>query len=387
MHKTAIALAVMAAVSGAAVADEASSITEALAQGSANLSVRYRFESVDQDGFADTAEASTARFRLTYNSGSWKGLSFVGEMDHLAEVWETDYNSKTNGNTAYPVIADPLYTELNQGYLRYTGFANTEVRYGRQRINLDNQRFVGGVGWRQNEQTYDGVTIINTSLPDTTIVFSSLYNVNTILGGDLSDGQHEVLNVKYTGFGSAALTGYAYLLENISDTYGLRLTGKTPVADGELAYTAEFATQQTDDAASIDTNYYFVEGQMGFKGGWKAMLGYEVHTADSGVSFQTPLGTNHAFNGWADKFLLVPGEGLEDLYLGGSTKFAGNTLKLVYHDFSAESASRDYGTEWDVAVSRKIGKHYGLLFKVASYSADTLATDTTKFWLQLTAKF
>jgi hypothetical protein len=32
------------------------------------------------------------------------------------------------------------------------------ARLGRQRILPEDQRYVGGVGWRQNEQTYDGVS-------------------------------------------------------------------------------------------------------------------------------------------------------------------------------------------------------------------------------------
>ena len=44
--------------------------------------------------------------------------------------------------------------------------------------------------------------------------------------------------------------------------------------------------------------------------------GYEVLGADNGVGFATPLATGHKFQGWADKFLTTPGDGIEDVYIG-----------------------------------------------------------------------
>lgn len=386
MRYSALSAAVLLATMGASYAANHDSLGEALRASQTDLSLRYRYEYVDQDGFNDSAEASTARLRLTFKSGDWKGFSVLTEFDHLAEVWETDYNDKLNGKTAYPVIADPLYTEVNQAYISYKGFKNTEIRYGRQRILLDNQRFVGGVGWRQNEQTYDGVVLVNKSLPDTTVIFASLYNVNNILGKDLTDGQHNILNVKYEGLKNIAVTGYAYLLENISDTYGVRLTGNTEAFAKGFDYTIEYATQSTDTSPSADTDYYLLEGKFHLDG-FSLTIGNEVHTTDNGTAFQTPLGTNHAFNGWADKFLTVPGTGLNDIYVGVGSQLLGNKVVLTYHTFSADTGSDDYGTEWDLAISRPIAKNQTLLFKFASYSADTFSTDTDKFWVQWTAKF
>jgi hypothetical protein len=93
------------------------------------------------------------------------------------------------------------------------------------------------------------------------------------------------------------------------------------------------------------------------------------------------------FQGWADKFLTTPREGVEDLYLGASANFGALALILVWHDFSAEAASADYGTEWNASAGYKFGKNYEVLAKFADYQADGFATDTTKVWLQLSATF
>ena len=68
---------------------------------------------------------------------------------------KSDYNSTTNGKTTYPAVADPETYEINRLQLTNTRIPMTTVTLGRQRIVLDDQRFVGNVGWRQNEQTFD----------------------------------------------------------------------------------------------------------------------------------------------------------------------------------------------------------------------------------------
>ncbi len=389
-----ISLAVALSLSGTAFANseeksssnEATNFTQAIEEGKAKLSLRYRYENVDQDGFSDEAETSAVRVRLNFKTKEFNNFGFFLEADHLAEVWDTDFNSITNGRSQFPVIADPLFTEMNQAYVSYSGISDTMIKYGRQRINLDNQRFVGGVGWRQNEQTYDGTTLVNTSIEDLTIVYAYLTNVNTILDTNFSNGTHNIFNASYSGLPFGTVSGYAYLLEDISDTTGIRLKGKQKFDNLTFGYELEGATQETDNAASVDTNYYNLSASLGTKQ-FTGKFGYEVHTSVNGVSFQTPLGTNHAFNGWADKFLGVPGTGLEDVYVGAIVPAAGMTFKLFYHDFTSEEDSIDYGTEIDFVAVKKFNKNYSLTFKYASYSADDFSVDTDKFWIMLSANF
>jgi len=387
MKKSLLSLAILSALSTTAIADEnTTSIAEAFSEGTAKVSLRFRYENVDQDGFADSAELPTARFRFNFKTKEVNNFGAFFEVDHLIDIWDTDYNSKRNGNTAFPVIADPLYTEMNQAYISYTGFENTTIKYGRQRINLDNQRFVGGVGWRMNEQTYDGVTIVNSGIEDTTIIFASLYNVNSILDTNASNGQHTIINVAYDGIEAGKLTGYSYLLEDISDTYGVRFNGSTKMDALKLGYQLEYAAQETDNAAASESDYYLIEASLG-NTSFTGKVGYEVHTAANGVAFQTPLGTNHAFNGWADKFLGIQGDGLEDLYVGAIVPVAGVKVKAFIHDFAAEDSGREFGTEFDIAVVKKLDENYTLLFKYASYSADDFSVDTDKLWIQLSATY
>ena len=119
-----------------------------MTDGDATLNLRYRFEFVDQEGLKE-AKASTLNTRLTYETLAYQNASAVLEFDNVTEVLSDDYNSTQNGQTKYAVVADPEYTSINQAYLNYAAPAETTVRLGRQLIVLDNQRFVGGVGWNR----------------------------------------------------------------------------------------------------------------------------------------------------------------------------------------------------------------------------------------------
>lgn len=374
---------------GAETSTEAQSIADAITNAQTNLSLRYRYEYVDADDGSREAKASTLKTRLTFKTQSYHNTSATLEMDNNSVVVEDAYNDGTGGEEA--VVKDPTYTEINQAYLDYSAPENTLIRYGRQRVLLDNQRFVGGVGWRQNEQTYDALAIVNSSLPDTTLLFANVYNVNTITGGNIDGNDHQLYNINNKSIEGLSLSAYFYDLKEISDTYGLRADGKLAINDDmTVIYTAEFAEQSTDNAADYETSYMNLEGGLSLAN-ITAKLGYELLGSDDGAAgFSTPLGTNHKFNGWADKFLATPTKGLEDKYLTLSSKVLGPKISLTYHQFDSDEGSVDFGREIDVAVTQKFTENYSGMLKLADFSqGDTEGgkVDTTKVWLQFVAKF
>ena len=148
-----------------AAAPAPTDLVSALTGGKAHLDFRYRYEQVDQQGFDVDAYASTLRTRLNYTTAEWQGLTAMLEAANVVVLGQYSlFNSTTNGATSRPVVADPEYTEINQAWLQYKLGEFTGIG-GRQVINLDNQRFVGNVAWRQNDQTYDAVTLKVGSIP------------------------------------------------------------------------------------------------------------------------------------------------------------------------------------------------------------------------------
>ncbi len=375
----------------------AKSLTESLQTGSVvKVNFRTRFEDVSEDGLTDSS-ALTTRSRLSYQSGSWNGLGFTAEFDDVTEWNSVDYRAYP-GDTSNPgtaVIADPEGTEVNQGFISYTDF-NNQAKLGRQRLILDNARFVGNVGWRQNEQTYDGFSYTNKSVRYTNFTYAYIRNVNRIFGDVAAQPDHEmnshILNVSYTGLDAGKLVGYAYLLDNktapalSSDTYGVRFQS---AAFGNFSFNLEYAKQTNAGAnEAFDADYLLAEAILNVSV-VKATLGYEVLGSDGGAyGFATPLATAHAFQGWADKFLNTPAMGIKDKYLNLGTKLVGADLLLSYHQFDSDEGSLDYGSEVDFAATRKIGPAVWTL-KYANYSMGDVASvkDTQKFWLMMDWSF
>jgi len=378
--------------------------------------VRYRFENVEQDGIANDAEASTLRTRLGFKTGVASGFQGLVEVENVSRVGSDNYNDTLNGKAAYPIVADPAgNTEVNQLWVSYTGIQDTMIRVGRQGINLDNQRFVGTVGFRQNDQTFDSVLITNSSIENLSLAFAEVKQVNRIQGDEHPAGELDtttrVAHATYKVSDSLSVTGYGLWIDlddvtkYSSETYGVRVTGSTPLNDEwKLAYEAEFAEQSDyeNNPASYDASYYHIAPALK----WKTLtlqVGMESLEGNDGAnsSFETPLATGHKFNGWADKFLDTPDDGLEDTYvkvayvIKGQGNLLDNTkLVAVYHDFGAENTGADYGDELDLLIAHPIStanlpgiKGASIALKYADYNADTHGTDTQKWWLTTQFKF
>jgi hypothetical protein len=407
-------------------ADIGTDIAEAFKQGKFNVSFRYRYENVDEDlpTITEDSNASTLRSRLTYQSAEYEHFSVLLELDDLRVLGNDDYNDTRNGKTNQPVVADPEATDFNQGALKYSGLENAEVIVGRQRIVRGNERFIGPVGWRQNEQTFDAATI-NYKFDDKLQAYYGFVNqVNRVFGPnppptpagqpDDLDGNTHLLDVSYAFAPWARVMAYGYFLDlgddtlaplNSNQTIGLRLSGDVAINDQwAIPYAAEYATQ--DDYADNPNDYsadYYI-GELGLRyQKISVKLAYEVLEGDTvaNKSFQTPLATLHAFQGWADKFLATPTGGIEDTYLLVDFPLFGANVKLRYDDFQAEtdyiangSNIDDYGDEFGVWVTLPVGTNYSVALKYATFNADSsndgntaVPQDTDKFWLMLSANF
>lgn len=389
---------------GAAWAEESASLIDAISGGKPILNFRLRYENVDQANIAEKGEAVTLRSLVGWQTGTWNSLSGTLELIDVGRA-NDDYNDSLNGKTQYPVIADPDNTDVNQLYVDYTGLPNTLIRGGRQSIKLDKVRMIGNVEFRQVMQVFNGVTLENKSLPNTKIFAGYLGRVKTI-----STKQYEtdtvLLNVNYQLAEGHNLIGYGYFqdqknaissagfsgpapTDTSNQITGLRLDGGQAMgAAWKLLYTAEYATQTdyADGDGRIDADYLRVGGG-GQWGNFMLRVDYEQLGSNNGVyAFQTPLGTNHLYQGWADQFLVTPPVGLQDTFLTGSAKIEKATLMAEYHQLKADYGSLDFGDELDFSVAYPlVDKLVGKL-EYADYQAGDTATnkvDVTKIWLTL----
>lgn len=367
--------------------------------------IRYRLELVDQDGLPEDATASTLRLKGGFKTGEWKGFSAQVEGEAIVRVGPADFNDTVNGRTSYPVVADPSDLLLNQAILRWRPVAGIAAAGGRQAVNLDNQRWIGSVGWRQNDQTLDAVRLTVTPAQGAEFDYFHAWRVNRVFGPDSPQGiWHDTdihaARAAYNLAGVGKVAAYGYWLDipasplSSSQTYGVRLTGEQTLGPGtRLLYSAEYARQsdQANNPRDFSLDYLLLEPGIAL-GGASLKLGYERLEGDGVAALQTPLATLHAFNGWADKFLTTPAGGLRDIYADASYRFGtgplkGLMLRGVWHDYNSTAGSVAYGSEWNALASYPLDKRITLLAKFARYEADSFATDTTKAWLSVEAKF
>ena len=361
------------------------------------VDLRLRSETVDQAGMPRDAEAVTLRARLGFETGKAWNTALLAEAELIWPL-QSNYNSTVNGKTTYPVVPDAETYELNRLQLTNTSIADTTVTLGRQRINLDDQRFVGNVGWRQNEQTFDSLRVVNKTIAKVTVDLAYVQQVNRVFGKDSPVGRYNgsnyLANVSYQT-SAGKLTGFAYLLDfreapqDSTETFGARFTGERAVQKIKLAWLASYARQQerANNPLRFEESYYIAELTGTFRK-YSLGAGVEVLEGDGVKGFTTPLATVHKFDGWADKFLTTPPNGLERRYvtLGYTTKGVGVletvTANAVYHKFESNRLGIDYGSEVDLQVQGKWRRFNGML-QYADYSADRFATDTRKYWLQV----
>jgi hypothetical protein len=376
--------------------------------------IRPRYEYADIDNGVDAGQALTSRIKLNASTGLF-GVDGLHANIGLIGVYDfgwTSNNGLTTGTANNDKIVDPATAMLSNLEVDYT-INKTTLHAGRGQVNLDNQRFIGTVGWRQLERSYDTVFIADNSIKNLSVLAAWVYGYQGVNANDTTDTNSVLLHAAYTVMPELKITAYDYMLANIHDTYGLALTGKIKLDTVKLDYRAEYAQQsdatmeihtQTPTTGKADASYYNLDLGANVNG-ILAGVNYEflsgANASGTETAFTTPLATGHKFNGWADKFLTTPDGGLIDanVRLGYTAKGFGKFL-AVYHDFTADTKRQndangnptdDLGSEFDVVYSNKIPGVNGLtgLLKYADYSKGAVnnATDTTKFWAQLDYKF
>ena len=388
-------------------------IPNAIAQGKVNVNARLRYEQVDQSSLPNQSYAPTIRTRIGYTTASLYGFQAMVEGVNVSAIGpEHNYNAAgSNNQDTRPVVADPPLTELNQAWIAYRYSDLLSAKVGQQVIHLDNHRFIGNVGWRQNEQTFQAATIGVSPVAHLYLYYGYVWNVHRVFGNvdnlpaakQNFDSSSHLINVSYDGWKYGRFVAYSYLLDlsnaggnnNACATYGGYFAGQAAMSEKiAVDYRAEYAfqTQYAESALNYNANYYNLEAGLNIQpvalGGGYEVLGSGANSGAAGgrTGFKTPLATLHAFNGWDDLFLSTPQNGLQDFYgYVQVTMPARIPVRFIYHKFNADYGSADYGQEYDLVASRKFGKHWKALVAYACYNGQDAPYNeaVNKFWAQI----
>ncbi len=392
----------------------ADSLFDALSGGELSADIRIRSEVVDHDGQARSAEATTGRMRLSYETGAYYGFyaGLSGQTVHALD--RTVRNDGVNRRTNLPLIPDPSADILHEAYLGWSaigddGLSISKVTVGRQRILYDNERWVGPSEFRQNAQSFDAVTAETRLIPRFSLRYAYIDKVYRILGdntgGRWKSASHMFgITTNVVPFG--VTTAYAYLLDLktvpllSSSTYGIRYDGLAPLASfetGDLSAMLELeGARQSNYAANpraFDLPYGKITGGLSW---YRTTLSatYERLGGNGVAAVQTPLATLHRHNGWADMFTTTPANGLREVSfrwlqeLPDLGPIKGPKFDVRFLDFrSAGGTALHYGHEWDADVNTSFAGWVTIGVRAARYTADRFDTNTTKVWTYLEARF
>jgi Alginate export len=393
-------------------------ISGALSASKPIFELNTRYEGVSQLGIANEANALTTRARFGLQTGKYKNLSLLAEFEGVTAL-QGDYNSTLNGKTTYPNVLDPKGTELNRLQLVYTPSKISTLTIGRQRIIFDDARFIGNVGWRQDEQTFDGLRF-DTKFGKAALSAAYITKVNRIIADERDwKSKSFLLNASYPISDALKLTGFAYLLDfsdetgtavaaaakvSSTNTIGAKISGTKKTKAMKFNYVAQYANQ-TDVGAnpqSVDLNEIMVEGSVNYKF-LTLKANYEILEGNGTVGFVTPLGTVHAFQGNSDVFSAVGGNktmtnGIKDLALSAGVAlpikkpmkyFKNPMLNVTYHDMETDNLSLKIGKEWDASFAFAITPKISALIKYADFerASSTMPASRTKNWVQISYKY
>jgi hypothetical protein len=389
-------------------------LAQALASSKWLVDSSLRTEDVRQAGFKLEAQAMTWRNRIALQTGDFYHFSALVEGENVYAL-QSAYNSTVNGKTQYPSVNDPSVTELHRAEIMWTPDQTTAVAVGRQRIVIDDGRFIGNSGWRQSDQVFDGLRF-DTGTGPFRITTAYLSRIDRTTG-DFKDwySNSYIVNASYAFAPVLKVEGFDYALKFTSaatapvaadlanardssvDITGGRATGTQKYADGSLGYVVQAARET--NAEGNPHSFHLQETMAEINGGYHWLSGrinYESLGGNGVVGFVSPLASNHSFEGYADAFSATGGnktfvDGIDDLnytLTGTMPGPATPALSLIYHDFSTARLDERLGREWDIVATTALTSHLNLMLKSADYHSENTAgpASRTKQWIMLTYK-
>jgi len=164
---------------------------------------------------ADNTRANVG-IQLNLDADLKNGFTFGSQITYLGTLGlEKNLVNGTmqnaNGDHVEKNIADDVY--LSKIFIAKQ-IANTTVKLGRQELPKSLSPFAYSEGWNIFKNTFDAAVVINTDIPDTTLVGAYVAGGNhNGYGANMSDfGNLSVNNDAITGTGGLAIEDTAYML-------------------------------------------------------------------------------------------------------------------------------------------------------------------------------
>ena len=367
------------------------------------LELRYRNSNLQSDAFPRRGHANTVRLQLGYMWAIGAGWSVYAEGTRTWSVFGRQYDDGSGQVTPYPAEPDPASTELSNAWVGYRG-DRYALRVGRQYVRLDNGRFFSHNMWRQNPQSYDGISAAWKPWQGAEFSYYWLQQVNRTPGADFPDREQRrwELDAHLLHFDQSLPLGklitYGYFVRNDTlpvnsvRTLGVRWTGsqKFEPNGGTLGWTAEWARQHdyANHPARFDLGYRLAEISYGYPS-LSARVGDERLGGDGSTAFNVAYGAVRGFNGWVVAFR-IPKQGLHERYAGlfGNVPWTRKmNWQVTYRHFTPVLAGAVLGDELDAGVLVDLKHGFTMELQYADYRARAHGADERKIWLLAEYRF
>ena len=381
-------------------------LSETISNGHLLLEVRPRYAVITESTKPEKTAVWTLRTSLGWRTAPYHDLRVTAQYIYTGILGSGDVNTDPARFFAspYPLLPDPPHSGINQFFADYAGVPSTRMRLGRQILRIDDQRFISDVDFRQTPQVFDGVSMINNTLPETEIQLGEYRRMRTVLG-KTNDLRLHILHAAWNPFPDHTLAVYGYwqdqaatgaqtgFANNAQRIAGAHAEGGFAIGEGwRWTYYLAYARQNRigDGDARIKADYTRAGIGLSTTGGstWGARLDHEVKGSNGGIyGFQTPLTDYYAFNGWALQFTSTPPQGLRDTWLTFRGQIEKIGIFIEAHRFRADIGGLALGHEFDANVTYPF--NHNLLFKLqhARFRAGDGARvkdNVDKTWLSLT---
>ncbi len=262
---------------------------------------------------------------------------------------------------------------ITQGYLTY-GLSNTSIKVFRQTLPKSLSPFAFSEGWNMFKNSFDAGLVVNSSVPDTTLVYAYVARRNNSVG-DLndfnkfygSDAAH-MITAQNKSIEGLTLTGSYYYLPDATDA------GNADALWFDVGYKADqvslaFQIGSIGGAAVPEDNDAWGAKIAGKLGPVNVSLAYSsvgdgsLRVANlAGAGVKTPLYTQAVLNQNAIKM------DSDSFKLAGSMKGLGGTFVAAYanSDLGPSALGSVFGLgvggegtyeEYELIYQRPVGKH------------------------------
>ncbi|MDQ7085171.1 MAG: hypothetical protein Q9M36_09690 [Sulfurovum sp.] len=278
---------------------------------------------------------------------------------------------------------------LTQAYLTY-GMGATSIKVGRQQLPKSLSPFAYSEGWQIFKNTFDAALIVNSSVPNTTLVYAAVGNANGSVGAYLNEDAFSQINENGDIVHMVAVQNKSIDGLTLTGTYYFAPDFKTDGNDlsavwGDAKYNAgsfNVAVQGGQiDPGDMEVTTAF-GGKIGAKFGmFTAMAAYSSVDQDGvmgitnlATGVKSPLYTQMLLDN-VSQYHAAPGS--EFVKVGATAKVLGGTVKAFYGAGTNDiDQTKGNYTEFDLMYVTKISENVKFFAAYAYTDDDMYTTDT-----------